>query len=188
METDEELLERVGKGDETAFDAFYARHREQVLRHVERIVADRDAAEDVVQEAFLRVWRKGGQWERRGSARGWIFRIATNLSLNLLESRRRAGRMNRASTEDEENPLSRIADSSDAGPEETLERNDRIRLVRETVGRLSEEKRQVLDIYLGEDLTLREISRRLGIPLGTVKSRFHYASRDLREWLDDQGE
>jgi RNA polymerase sigma-70 factor, ECF subfamily len=187
METDEDLLERVGRGDATAFDALHSRLRETMLRHVERIVDDGDAAEDVVQETFLRVWRKSLQWERRGTARGWVFRIATNLSLNLLESRRRSGRLARtdAGEEDMEDLFSRIADGAENRPEETLERNDRVRLVRDSVEHLSVGKRQVMDIYLREDATLTEIAERLSIPLGTVKSRFHYAMRELRELLDD---
>jgi RNA polymerase sigma-70 factor, ECF subfamily len=187
METDEDLLQRIGGGDEEAFNAFFARNREAVLRHVERIVVDGDAAEDVVQETFLSVWRNGRRWEHRGNARGWVFRIATNLSLNLLESRRRSGRLTRPSVEDGEDIedlFSRIADSAEARPEGILERSDRIRLVRDSVERLPEGKRQVLEIYLKEDVTLGQIAKRLDLPLGTVKSRFHYALQELRELLD----
>ncbi len=191
METDEELLERIGGNDEGAFDAFYARNREPILRHVQRIVVDENAAEDVVQETFLRVWNKAEQWQHRGTARGWVFRIATNLSLNLLESRRRSNLLARTCSEEDEDTqdlLLRIAETSDAGPEEALQRNDWIRILRDSVGRLSEPKRLIMDMYLDGEVTLREIARRLGIPLGTVKSRFHYASRELRELLDDSGE
>ncbi len=160
---------------------------EMVLRHVRRLVGEDAAAEDVVQEAFLRVWEKAAQWERRGSARGWVYRIATNLSLNLLESRRRAGprmRVFTADDQDAEDILSRVADSPATRPEAVMERADRIRLVRETVERLSEGKRRVMNVYLNEAETQREIARRLDLPLGTVKSRFHYASRELRELLE----
>jgi RNA polymerase sigma-70 factor (ECF subfamily) len=189
MESDEELLERIGRSDQAAFDALYGRHREAILRHAERMVAD--SAEDVVQETFLRVWRKGDQWERRGSALSWVYRIATNLSLNLLESRRRAGAASPGPAQDGEaveDLLARIADASESGPEETLERADLIRLIREGVSQLTEGKRKVMESYLDEAGTLAEIARHLGLPLGTVKSRFHYASRDLREILDGREE
>jgi len=186
METDEELLGRIAGGDAEAFDRLHARLRDQVLRHALRIVADGDAAEDVTQETFLRVWRKACQWERRGSARGWILRIAANLSLNLLDSRRRTGRLVRPASdeEDAEDILSRIADSAGTGPLESLERADTRRLIRESVESLPEGKRQVMDLYLDGDVTLAQIARRLGLPVGTVKSRFHYAVRELRELLD----
>lgn len=186
MESDEELLERIGGGDTEAFDALHARCREAVRRHAERILCDADAAEDAVQETFLRVWRKAGLWERRGSARGWVLRIATNLSLDLLESRRRSGRAGRppAEEEDAEDVLSRIADCAEERPDRLLERADRIRSVRDSVERLPEGRRQVVDLYLREDVTLADIAERLGLPLGTVKSRFHYAARELRELLD----
>ena len=85
-----------------------------------------------------------------------------------------------------EDLLVRIADTPERGPEESLERADLIRLVREGVSRLTEGKRKVMESYLDEAGTLGEIARHLGLPLGTVKSRFHYASRDLREILDSR--
>ena len=85
----------------------------------------------------------------------------------------------------EEDVFSRVADTMSVGPEETLFRNERLRLLEESVAQLSEEKREVLNILLSEDVTLRDISARLDLPLGTVKSRIHYASRDLREKLGD---
>ena len=189
MQSDEELLERIGGGDAAAFTAFHARHREPVLRHVCRVVGDPAAAEDVVQEVFLRVWGKAGQWERRGSAKGWVYRIATNLSLNWIESRRAARRVAQPSgEEDAEDLLARIADSPEARPDAVLERAERIRRVREGVGRLSDGKRRVIDAYLDDAEARREIARRLGLPLGTVKSRLHYASRELRDLLGDMDE
>ncbi len=182
MENDAELLAATARGDRDAFEALYARHGAAVLRHVERLLGARDEAQDVAQETFLRVWRKSSQWENRGSAAGWIFSIATNLSLNQLQSRRcREDRLR-------EDVLAGVADTAREGPAEALLRAERIRAVREGVGRLSEEKRVVLALYLDEGVTLREIAEKLDLPLGTVKSRMHYAWRLLREGLDMEGE
>lgn len=88
MQTDDQLLEGIGKRDESAFDSLYDRYHDSVLRLARRIVQTAEPAEDVVQEVFLRVWQKSDQWNGRGSVNGWILKIATNISLNHLEVNR----------------------------------------------------------------------------------------------------
>jgi RNA polymerase sigma-70 factor (ECF subfamily) len=190
MQTDARLLGRIVKQDETAFDTLYNRYHDSVLRLARRIIRRADAAEDIVQEVFLRVWQKSGQWNGRGSVKGWILRIATNLSLNHLEVyRRKAQHQILYNPRDDENDvLSRVADTLNAGPEETLHQQERLRFLEKSMAELSEEKREVLKILLSEDVTLRNISERLDLPIGTVKSRIHYASRDLREKLSNNEE
>lgn len=190
MQTDARLLGRIVKQDETAFDTLYNRYHDSVLRLARRIIRRANAAEDIVQEVFLRVWQKSGQWNGRGSVKGWILRIATNLSLNHLEAfRRKAHHQILYNPRDEENDvLSRVADTLNAGPEETLHQQERLRFLEKSMAELSEEKREVLKILLSEDVTLRNISERLDLPIGTVKSRIHYASRDLREKLSNNEE
>ena len=105
--------ERIGRRDESAFDALYDRYRDSVLKTALRIVRYRDAAEDVVQEVFLRIWQKSDQWKGKGSVGGWILRIAANLSLNHLEALRRRIRHRHLfrTPEDEEDLLLRVADT-----------------------------------------------------------------------------
>ena len=188
MHTAAELLRRIGSQDEDAFEALYDRYYAPVLRQIRRIVRSEDQSEDVVQEVFLKVWRKSEQWKGRGSVASWIFRIATNLALNHLKSHRR--RQNRrvpyGMQDNNEDILSQIADTISLGPEETVCLSERLRFIDESVAQLSEEKREVLKIYLNEEFTLNDISARLDLPLGTVKSRFHYAVRDLRKKLKEE--
>src|SRR4051812_24761867 len=87
--SDEELLAAVGRRDAGAFECLFERHWEAVACHLARLVRDDHGGSDLAQEVFLRVWTRAGQWDGRGSARGWIFRIATNLGLNYLRSVRR---------------------------------------------------------------------------------------------------
>ncbi len=84
MQSDRELMEGILQGDEPSFDAFFARYRQAVRLHVVQMVRDEIAAEDLTHEVFLRVWTKADQWQEKGEARAWLYRIATNLAINHL--------------------------------------------------------------------------------------------------------
>ena len=86
---DPQLIAQIKERDACAFQQFFERYREQILRHVRCIVRDDASANDVVQEVFLRVWNRAGQWSGRGSAANWLFRIAPHLSLTHLRTVRR---------------------------------------------------------------------------------------------------
>ena len=185
MQTDEQLLRLVAQGKEPAFDKLFDRHYETVARLVQRMVRSADPAEDITQEVFLRVWQKGDQWDGRGTVRSWICRIATNLSLNYIEtaSRRALRHLPIYQRDADEDAFSRMADTVTLGPDETYFRKEMLRDLETSVAQLSEGKREVMNMLLKEDVTLSDISERLGIPLGTVKSRMFYASRELRRRL-----
>jgi RNA polymerase sigma-70 factor, ECF subfamily len=185
MQTDERLLLLVAQGNETAFDRLYDRHYHTVVRLVLRMVRSEDLAEDIAQEVFLRVWQKGAQWDGRGIVRNWICKIATNISLNYIETaNRRALRHVPIHQRDaEEDAFYRMADTMTQGPDETYFRKVMLHDLETSVAQLSEGKREVVNMLLKEDATLSDISERLGVPLGTVKSRIFYASRELRDKL-----
>lgn len=188
MEKDEELLHRIAKRDTDAFDRLYAKYRSQVLLQVRRMVRDVDAAEDLVQETFLRVWRKSAQWRGLGSAAAWIRKIAVNLTLSYIDAARRSRKLEtkRYGEQTDEELLTRLADTASPGPDALYLRSEKIRQFQESLAGLSEQKREVIRIFLDEDVTWREVSERLDLPLGTVKSRVHYALQDLRKLLDKE--
>jgi len=187
--TDEELMRRVQARDADAFEALLGRWRERVCRHLAGIVHDRATAEDLVQEAFLRVWLRAGQWDSRGALQAWLFRIATNLGLNHLRSvRRRRERpleipADPGNGDDEAAVPTWLVDNIALGPDGALELAERGRLLRRLVSDLPEEKREVLRLVCEEEMELREAAETLRIPEGTAKSRLHYARKQLaREW------
>src|SRR5258708_7198080 len=87
--SDQELIALICKHDASAFEVLSARYREVIYRHILHAVHDNDATEDVVQEVFLRIWTRAEQWNGRGTFKAWLFRIATNLTLNYLRTLRR---------------------------------------------------------------------------------------------------
>ncbi|MDE2808826.1 MAG: RNA polymerase sigma factor, partial [Gemmatimonadota bacterium] len=148
---DPQLIAQIKERDERAFQQFFERYREQVHQRVRCIVRDDASANDVVQEVFLRVWNRAGQWSGRGSAAGWLFRIATHLSLTHLRTvrRRREQRLETLSEtveqETQQVPEWMIEAASER-PDAQVERADQQRWLRRQVQALSEDKREVFHL------------------------------------------
>ena len=191
-QSDQTLIRKIVKRDAAAFETLFARHSASVRQHILNIVRVESAAEDLVQEVFLRVWTRAEQWNGQGEFTGWLFRIATNLSLNHLRTVRRR-RQEPLETppdefdEEEERPPDPdwMVDTSSRGPEVMVEQAERSQLLWQLVDGLPQEKREVLHLIYQKEMALREAAIELGIPEGTVKSRLHYSIRHLaREWKE----
>lgn len=174
MESDEELMTFVARGDERALSTLVERHAGRMHAHLVRMTGSGEDAEDLLQETWLRVARAARSFHPGRSVRPWLFGIASNLARDL--HRRRAVRRRLASE------VSRDAEPAAVGaavrPLETLALRDR-------VGRLPDRLREVLWLRYYEDLSEAEMAEALGIPRGTVKSRLHGAIRELkRGWGD----
>jgi RNA polymerase sigma-70 factor (ECF subfamily) len=195
MSSDAELVARVCAHDTQAFEALSARYRDMIYRHVLAMLHDNNAAEDIVQEVFLRVWTHAAQWNGRGTFQAWLFRIATNLALNALRTTRRRRQQ---SLEIPDDPLdeddescmpSWMVDHSHPELDMILEQGERSKLFQQLVDRLPAEKRTVFRLVYDDEMQTRQIAETLGIPEGTVKSRLHYATRRLaQQWRDLQQE
>ena len=180
-------MRRVAARDQEAFAILFARHRARVTESLRWAIRDPDLAEDLTQEVFLRIWNRAGQWSGQGSFRGWLFRIAKNLSLNQLRSknRRREQPMETPSPwdeEEEEPPVPGwMIDRAALGPDVALERAEQRRILQDLIDALPEEKREVLQMVYGDEVALREVALRLEIPEGTVKSRLFHARKQLAD-------
>ena len=191
-QSDQTLIRKIVKRDATAFETLFARHSASVRQHILSIVRTESAAEDLVQEVFLRVWMRAEQWNGQGEFKGWLFRIATNLALNHLRTVRRQRQEplktppDEFDDEDERPPdPDWLIDTSSRGPEVMIEQAERSQLLWQLVDRLPQEKREVLHLIYQKEMALREVALELGIPEGTVKSRLHYSIRHLaREWKE----
>ena len=191
MLSDQDLIERIQERDANAFEALFARYREMIRRHVARTVRDESAAEDLVQEVFLRVWTCAEQWDGRGAFKAWLFRIATNLALNHLRTVRRQREQSLeipADGVDEEYESfvpGWLIDTASLGPDALLERAEQYELLQRLVSGLPEEKREVFQLVYEREMDIRGVAVELGIPEGTVKSRLHYTMKRLaREWKE----
>ncbi len=187
---DLELAGRVQAQDEDAFETLYERYQAPLLRHLTSLVRSQPAAQDLLQETFLRVWTHAEQWSGQGSFKAWLYRIATNLALNHLRSLRRHpadplpaeddGGWDEWSEEEISAP-GWLVDSSTLGPPAALEEAEKSAQMRQAIERLPDEKREVFRLVHEMELSIRDAAGRLGIPEGTVKSRLHYAQKQLTQ-------
>ena len=189
--TDQDLMAQIQAHNSGAFETLVARYQEMLLRHLLRTVRDKDAADDLLQEVFLRVWTHAEQWQGRGACKAWLFRIATNLALNHLRSAQRHRQQPlEVSTdvpgeEDESSIPAWMIDAASPDPDEALVHAERYELLQRLVGRLPTEKREVFRLVYEAEMEIREVARALDIPEGTVKSRLHYATKQVaRQWKD----
>lgn len=195
MITDAELLARVCAHDVDAFEMLSTRYRMSIYRHVLFATHDDSAAEDIVQEVFLRFWTHAEQWHGRGSFKSWLFRIATNLALNHLRTLRRHRQQPLETSadpldeSDESGVPAWMVDHALPGPDIILEEGERSQLLQQLIEELPEEKRAVFRLIYDAEMETRQVAQTLGIPEGTVKSRLHYALRQLaQKWRDLQQE
>ena len=191
-QSDQTLIHKIVKRDAAAFETLFARHSASVRQHILSIVRAESAAEDLVQEVFLRVWTRAEQWNGQGKFTGWLFRIATNLALNHLRTVRRQRQEPLETPPDEfddedERPSDPdwMVDISSRSPEVMVEQAERSQLLWQLIDGLPQEKREVLHLIYQKEMALREAAIELGIPEGTVKSRLHHSIRHItREWKE----
>jgi RNA polymerase sigma-70 factor (ECF subfamily) len=174
--SDNDLLRAVSRGDERALAAIYDRYRLILFGLILRILHDRQEAEDVLQEAFLQVWRRAADFdESRGRAFTWLVTIARSRALDRL---RALGSRARLAEEVGHSPQYEIGDAA----EDAL-KSEQGTIVREALAELPDDQRQALFLAYFEGLTQTEIAARLGDPLGTVKTRMRTGLMKLRELL-----
>ena len=178
--TDEALLAAVARGEPAALAALHARFAAAVTALALRVVGDRAAAEEVAQEVFLRVWLRAGAFDpARGRAAAWLLALARHEAIDHARRRRPA---TLPATGLADLALGRLADPR-ADPEREVVLAERRRAIAAALGALPAPQRAVIEqLYFG-DLTHAEAAERLGVPLGTVKSRRALALRRLRAAL-----
>lgn len=176
---DDQLIGKVAAGDRQAFDLLYERYASSIFGLTLRILREREAAEEAVQEIFWRVWKRAASFDRTRAFAPWLFGIAHNYCIDEL--RRRKVRPQVVYEEDDHPILSEIPDGSDVGASAVLrEQREQVRVALE---RLPLEQRQALQLAYFNGLTQQEIAQQLGSPLGTVKTRMRLGLQKLRTLL-----
>ena len=179
---DDQLVGRAIAGDLRAFESLYDRYAATVFGLALRMLGDREAAEDAVQEIFWRVWRRLGSFDRSRAFAPWLMGIAHNYCIDEL--RRRRVRPQPVYEDDDHPILSDIPDDVDVGEAAILA--EQRQMVREALNQLPEEQRQALLLAYFGGLTQQEIAGRLGSPLGTIKTRLRLGLQKLRALLQGQ--
>jgi RNA polymerase sigma factor (sigma-70 family) len=180
---DEDLLRRVGSGDDQAFRELFGRYAAVAHALAFRLVRQAQVAEEIVQEAFLAVWRNPERYDgARGSVRSWLMGTVHHRAVDAVRreqaQRRRAEQASGLGPGIVEDPIDDVLAAIDLPRER--------KLVRSALGELPEEQREVIQRMYFEGLSQSQIAERTGLPLGTVKSRTLLAMRRLRAYLGEE--
>lgn len=193
--TDEQLVRDYRDGDAAAFRTLIERHQDALLRFLIRFMGDRQAAEDVFQDAFLQIHLAADSFDIERRFKPWLFTIAANKGRDYLR------RHHRRPTVDLSAPID--GGSDDGGsrtyldlmeidvdpPGRPLDERERDRLVQKAVDSLPEHVREILLLAYFQRMSYANIAEGLGIPLGTVKSRLHAAvAAFARAWAQVSGQ
>jgi len=175
-ENDSELVIRCQRGDELAFRALLDKHRDGAYWLAYDILNDRDLAVDVLQEAFIRVFRGIKDFNPKNSFEGWLYRIVTNLSIDFLrtKSRRRDSPFGELQEIAEDTAVTEAAYRAVEAEEERA-------LVHEVLSMLPTKYRIVLSMRDLQGMSFQEISRALSSPCATIRWRLHKARKMFKE-------
>jgi RNA polymerase sigma-70 factor, ECF subfamily len=166
------LMERVRAGDADAFEALYDRYHRLVYGLALRVLADRGAAEDVTQAVFLKIWDRPALF-RGGNFAAWLARVTRNRAFDAVRAR--------SVRAEGDFPASMPVD--EALEEVAIAHLDGAR-VRDALAQLPPEQREPIELGFFGGVTHQEIARRIGLPLGTVKTRIRTGLRRLRNALE----
>jgi RNA polymerase sigma-70 factor (ECF subfamily) len=175
---DEDLMQLVRQGDNAAFACIYERHSTAAFSLAYRMTQNRNAAEDVVQESFLSLWRSNARYDRaRGSVRTWVLGIVHNRAIDAL--RRSIGHDKRRASDEglEERFEARDRTDVEAG------RREEAREVRTALQELPADQSRVIELAYYGGFTHSEIATMLDTPIGTVKGRMRLGLQKLRQQL-----
>jgi RNA polymerase sigma-70 factor, ECF subfamily len=175
---DEDLMVRVGEGDAQAFEVIFDRHGDVAFSLAYRMCGRRAMAEDIVQEAFVSLWRTGAQYEpARGSVRSWVLGVVHNRAIDMF--RRESVRAGRDVRDDAALRRLPAAESTELG----AQRREDARELRTALVRLPDEQRRVIELAYFGGFTHTEIADMLETPVGTVKGRMRLGLHKMRDRL-----
>jgi RNA polymerase sigma-70 factor, ECF subfamily len=185
--SDHDLVARAQQGSEKAYRELLGRYQRPVFSLIYRMVRDREQAEDLAQETFVRVFNHIDRYDPAYKFSSWIFKIATNLTIDWMRRKEVAtvsiDGSRYATTPDEIEASTITVASKDETPEELLEARELGSEIEQAIGRLRPEYRTAILLRHIEDRPYEEIALVMSLPLGTVKTYIHRGRKELQEML-----
>lgn len=183
--TDEDLIAAVGQKDYRAFEEIVRRYKNRLINFIFQIIGDREASEDLTQEAFVRVYRHAHRFREGATFSTWVYTIASNLAKNELRNRARRpyfswGQGNKRDDDDDFDPLMLMGDESQR-PDKVNEDQELREVLLKAVASLNQKYKTIFTLRDLQGLSYDEIAEILQIPMGTVKSRVNRARLALKE-------
>ena len=174
---DPTLVQQCAAGRPEALSVLHERHAPALLRFLERLLGEAGLAEDVCQEAFLRMWRKASMFDpKRGTFSAWLFRAAANLAFNRLALR--------SSSETHLEGEESLRETRPGEQLRSADEQERGEILHQALQKLSPGDRAIITLRHLDERPVAEVAEILGVPQGTVKSRAHYALHRLKSFLE----
>lgn len=175
--SDQDLLNQIVAGSQIAFGELYDRHSKHLYNYLLRLIFEKEAAEDILQDVYLVVWQKAGSFNGASRVSTWLFSIAHHRAVDWLRSQNRL--------EKKLTQLAPLEIFSDAGldVEGWADLNLQNETIWQAVEKLSPEHRAVLELAFVYEMPYGEIAQVMACPVGTVKSRMHHALKLLNRHL-----
>ncbi len=178
-----DLLRQIGQGDRRSFEALYDRFSGVLFSTAYRVLNNREAAEDVLQDVFIQIWEKAALYDpARGKPMTWAITLTRNKSIDRLRSTQRRNRLQDVLLHASET-VEQFDDKSSFDAVNSVETGA---MVRAAIQKLSKDQREAIELAFLSSLTQTEIAERLGEPLGTVKARIRRGMMKLRDLLGPQ--
>lgn len=172
---EEDLIALLKSGDESAFGYLYDHYSGALMGIIFRIINDHQLAEDILQEAFVKIWNNFSSYDdSKGRLFTWMLNITRNLTIDTVRSK---GYKKQTKIQSSENAVGNASNNVNEN-----ERFDGLG-IRKQVTLLKEDQKKIIDLAYFEGFTQNEISQKLGIPLGTVKTRMRSAITELKKIL-----
>jgi RNA polymerase sigma-70 factor (ECF subfamily) len=172
------LVEAIADGDRQALQTLYRRHHVKVYRFAMRFMRDEAAAEDLVSEVFIDVWRQADRFERRCQVSTWLLAITRNKALSTLRRR---------SHEQLDHEIAEFIEDPTDSPEITMQKQERSAVLRSCLQELSPAHREIVDLVYYHERSIEEVSDIIGVPANTVKTRMFYARKRIGEMMAARG-
>ena len=188
QDADEDLMVRYQQGEVRAFEILLGRHRKTVFNFILRYVGDKETAEDLLQETFMRVIKGADAYKRQAKFTTWLYTIARNLCVD--QTRRRKHRKHASldapmGSDDDSGTLLDVVASGEMASDRKSVNKQLYQRLQGAIGALSEEQREVFLMREFLDMPFKQIADVVGVPENTVKSRMRYALEKLRLDLDE---
>jgi RNA polymerase sigma-70 factor (ECF subfamily) len=188
-QNDQELVQRYLRGDAQAFDQLYDRHNRSVFLLVRQYFPQRQRAEEVFQEIFMKVLERLDRFQSEGSFRAWLFTLSRNHCIDRLRYQARRPETPASAFGDGEEPSEILeqAARSEGNQEDKAYGNQLAEQLQEALNKLPEEQRETFLLKEGGGMTFEEIAQTMGVSVNTAKSRMRYALEHLRRILRGKG-
>ncbi len=182
--TDLNLLQRIAARDTAALAELYDRHSRLLFSLILRIVRERGEAEEILQEAFFRVWTRAGMYDAQmGGPLPWMVRVARNCAIDRLRARRVRAAVNTPAA-DLDSVEATVPDTSIQTPEDSVLIAERRQTLSDALAGLPGEQRQLIEAAFFDGYTHSELAQRFGLPVGTVKTRIRLGMLAMRKRLE----